>query len=225
MRRELFLLGALALAAGCGPSRAKMAGAQATADVKPAKWGEAFDHWTRSQKVYDHLETRLIVSTTWENSAFAGAYADEYARRYVLNDAAREEFRKHQEADAQSYHTFFLAAYTTESRWNDFSKRNSIWRIRLYDDKGGSVEPLVVNKVKDDDPVLHEFFPYFTLWTRGYVLKFPKDGLAADTKTLKLQITSALGAAELSWDRAGADQPKMERADAPAPVAAASPAP
>ena len=223
MRRELLLCAMLGVA--CGPSRAKMAGAQATADVKPGSWGDSFHHWTRSQKVYDHLETRLIVSTTWENAAFADAYSDEYARRYVLNDAAREEFRRHQEADAQSYHTFFLAAYTVESRWNDFSKRNSIWRMRLYDDKGASVEPLVINKVKDDDPTLHEFFPYFSLWTRGYVIKFPKDGLAPDSKTLKLQITSAVGAAELTWDRAGSDKPKMERADGPSPVAVASPEP
>ncbi len=227
MRRER-LIAALVLclaATACGPKRASMAGANATADVKPESWKKSLGHWTRGQKVYDHLETRLLVNATWECGAFADAYADEYARRYVLNDQAREEFRKRQEADAQSYHTFFMSAYTVEGRWNDFSKRDSIWRVRLYDDKGASVEPLVINKVKDDDPVLHEFFPYFTLWTRGYILKFPKDGLSPDSKTLKLQLTSAIGAAELSYDRAGAETPKMERATVPETVGAAAPAP
>lgn len=214
-RRDLAWLASLALVtAACGPSRARMAGAQATADVRPAQWNDAFARYTRSEKTYDHLETRLIVSATWRCGAFADAYANEYARRYVLSDSQRESFRKREESDAQSYQVFFLAAYTPESRWNDFSKRDSMWKIRLYDDKGNAVEPLVVTKVKDDDPTLHEFFPYFTLWTKGYVVKFAKDSLDPESKSYKLQITSSVGAAELAFDRAGADRPPMERASA-----------
>src|SRR5205814_9210088 len=118
-----------ASAAACGPHRSSMAGAKATADVKESSWNGALARWTRGEKVYDHLETRLIASATWESGAFKEAYSAEYARRYVLNDAAREDFRKREESDAQSYYSFFFAAYTLDSRWNDFSKRDSIWRI------------------------------------------------------------------------------------------------
>ena len=217
MRRASFLL-ALALAAGCGPSRSHMAGAKSTADVKASTWDDALARWTRSQKVYDHLETHLIVTATWRSGAFADAYADEYARRYVLNDSAREDVRKREESDAQSYDTFFFAAYTPTRDWNDFQKRDSIWRIRLYDDQGNAAEPLVINKVKDEDPVLHAFFPYFSQWTHGYVVKFAKDGLNPNAKTMKLQITSAVGAAELTFDATGAMRPPLERVSAPAAV-------
>lgn len=210
-----------------------MANGNATADVKPGEYDAALKRWTGSEKVYEQLETRLIVSSTYKSGAFRDAWSDEYARRYLLSDAERDEVKRREHADADSYHEFFFAAYTPESRWNDFSKRESIWKVRLFDDAGNSVEPLVVTKVKNDDPKLHAFYPYFTLWTKAYVVKFPKGGLSADSKSLRLQFSSALGAAEIAMDRSGADTPSPVRVEgggsstasagspAPAPVAPA----
>lgn len=208
MRRlEILVLAALVaapLVSGCG-KRAKMANAGATADVKPSEYRAALDRWTREQKVYQSLETRLLVNATYKSGAFRDAWVDENARRQVLSDADRDELKRREHDAADSYHEFFFAAYTQETRWNDFSRRDSIWRLRLFDDKGGSVEPLVVTRVKQDDPVARAFYPYFSLWGRGYVVKFPRAGLAEDSKTLRLQMTSAVAAAELEYSREGAD--------------------
>lgn len=222
MRRDAIGLAALlALTLGGCASRAKMAGAKATADVKPTRYEQALGHWTRTRKDYNHFETRLIVSATWRNGAFAEAWTDEYARLYLLDDTAREQMRKREESDAQSYQTFFFAAYTPKRDWNDFSKRSSIWNVRLFDDKGNFTEPLVITKVKKDDPVLHAMFPFYDPWNTAYTVKFAKDALAPDTKTLTLRFTSAVGAAELTYDTAGADQPPMERAAVPGAVSVA----
>lgn len=217
-------------AAGCaGSKRAEMANAEASKDVKPSEYSDALGSWTRESKVYAKLETRLIVNATYRSGAFREAYVDEYARRYLLASGERDDLRRRELNDAQTYHEFFFAAYTVESRWNDFSKRSSMWRLRLFDDKGASVEPLVVTRVKQDDPVLHAFYPYFSLWTRGYVVKFPREGLSPDSKTLRLQLTSAIGAAELEYARTNADrEPPVrvqtgETAVAPAPAPAPSP--
>jgi hypothetical protein len=211
-----------------------MANANATADVKPSEYREALNRWSGTEKVYDKLETRLIVSSTYKSAAFRDAWADEYSRRYLLSDADRDELKRREHADAESYHEFFFAAYTPESRWNDFSKRESIWKLRLFDDAGNSTEPLVVTKIKNDDPKLHAFFPYFTLWTKGYIVKFPKSGLSSDSKSLRIQFASALGAAELTLDRSGADTASPVRVEngggstasvAPVPAAVVAPAP
>lgn len=209
MRRlELLILAALVAApalSGCAKKRADMANGKATADVKPSEYDAALDKWTREQKVYQSLETRLLVNATYKSGAFRDAWVDENARRQVLSDADRDELKRREHDAADSYHEFFFAAYTQESRWNDFSRRDSIWRLRLFDDKGGSVEPLVVTRVKQDDPITRAFYPYFSLWGRGYVVKFPRAGLAEDSKTLRLQMTSAIAAAELEYSREGAD--------------------
>ena len=190
-----------------------MANHTATADVKEGEYNAALNRWSGTEKVYEKLETRLIVSSTYKSGAFRDAYADEYSRRYLLSDAERDELKRREHADAESYHEFFFAAYTPESRWNDFSKRESIWKVRLFDDAGNSVEPLVVTKVKNDDPKLRAFYPYFTLWTKAYVVKFPKSGLSADSKSLRIQFSSALGAAEIALDRSGADTASPVRVD------------
>lgn len=198
-----------------------MANASATADVQQGEYPDALSRWSGTDKAYEKLETRLIVSATWKTGAFREAYADEYARRYLLSDAERDDLKRREYLDGESYHEFFFAAYTPESRWNDFSKRDSIWKLRLYDEEGNFVDPLVVTKVKNDDPKLHAFYPYFTLWTKGYVVKFPKSGLAPAPKSVRLQFASALGAAEIEYDGVGAAAPAPVRVENVMPTASA----
>ena len=207
------------LVSGCSQKRAKMANGGATSDVKPSEYASALDKWTRERKVYQSLETRLLVNATYKSGAFRDAWVDENARRQVLSDADRDELKRREHDAADNYHEFFFAAYTQETRWNDFSRRDSIWRLRLFDDKGGSVEPLVVTRVKQDDPIVRAFYPYFTLWGRGYVVKFPRAGLAEDSKSLRLQMTSAVGAAELEYPREGADTSAPVRVENPGSTA------
>ena len=216
-------LSVAAAAAGCG-GRKSMANAPATADVKAREYDAALKRWSGQHKAYEKLETRLLVTATYKSGAFRDAWSDEYARRYLLSDSERDELKRSELSDAEAYHEFFFAAYTPESRWNDFSKRDSIWKVKLFDDAGNQSEPLVVTKVKNDDPKLHAFFPYFTLWTKGYTVKFAKSGLSPDSKTLRLQITSAVAAAEISFDRQGADMSVPVRVDNAGPTASA-PAP
>lgn len=205
--------------------RKTMGNAEATADVKRREYYAALDRWSGTHKVYEQLETRLIVSSTYKSGAFRDAYADEYARRYLLSDAERDDLKRREHDDAQSYHEFFFAAYTPESRWNDFSKRESIWKVRLFDDAGNWIEPLVVTRIKNDDPKLHAFFPYFTMWTKGYIVKFPKSGLSPDTKSLRIQFASALGAAEIALDRTGADTSAPVRVEKSGESTAVAPTP
>lgn len=213
--------------AGCSATGRKgMANAKATSDVRPSDYLDSLERWTVTKKVYHDLETRLIVSATYHSGAFRSDYVDEYARRYLLDTSEREEMLRKSLKEAERFHEFVFAAYTPESRWNDFSRRQSSWRLRLYDDQGNAVEPLVVTKPKQDDPLLRAFYPYFTLWSRFYVVKFPREGLSPETKTLKLQMTSALGAAEMTYPR-GEDLAAPIRVENtpgnPVPTAAASP--
>lgn len=221
MRREILLAAVLSLAAaaGCG-GRRSMSNAPATADVKAGDYRSALKRWSGQHKSYEKLETRLIVSATYKSGAFRDAWSDEYSRRYLLSDTQRDDLKRSELSDAEAYHEFFFAAYTPESRWNDFSRRESIWKVRLFDDAGNEAEPLVVTKVKNDDPKLKAFYPYFTLWTKGYTVKFAKNGLSPDSKTLKLQLTSAVAAAEITFDRQGADMPVPVRVENAGPTAA-----
>ena len=224
LRRSLLLLVPV-LALACGPKREDMGNAKATADVKPSEYDKALERWSASDKVYHSLETRLIVSATWKSGAFREAYVGEYARRYLLAESERDSMLKKELDAASTYQEFFFAAYTDESRTNDFNKRNTIWRVRLFDDKGGFTDPLVLSKQKDDDPVLHAFFPYFSIWKHGYDVKFAKSALSPDTKTLRLQLTSAIADAVMTFDATGADVPSPVRVDAGGAVSAASPIP
>ncbi len=220
-RPTLWIAALAAIAAsGCGGARSRMANAAATADVRPKDYGRAHTEWTRTEKVYDGLETKLLATATYRSAAFRDAYVDEYARRYLLSEPARDEMNAREHAEAERYHELFFAAYTGETRWNDFSKRTSIWKLRLFDDQGAYVEPLVVSKIPDDDPITRAFYPQFTPWTRGYLVKFPRPGLSEASKTLRLQVASAIGAAEMTFDRTKADTPAPARAEAEAGTAA-----
>jgi len=204
----------------------------AMAEAKPTKWGRALDAWTHTEKVYKDFETRLIVTATYRSEALRDSYVEEYARRYRLSEEEKEKMARREHDAGTTYQEFFIAAYTGNSRENDFNRRNSIWKLRLKDDKGNFVDPLTITRQKDDDPVAHSFYPYFSEWSRAYLVKFPRAGLADDSKTITLTLSSATADATLVYDRTHADTSapgvhvELETAvSAASPVPSAIPAP
>ncbi|MBI5286830.1 MAG: hypothetical protein HY878_04465 [Deltaproteobacteria bacterium] len=175
------------------------------AEVKPpqADYLNILNEWTRAQKVYDGLDTKLHIYATYKSWAFRMAYVDEYARRYLLDQVQKENLLAREREVDERFNEFFITAYTPDPKWNDFDRKGSIWTIYMEDDKGNRVSPIEVKKVDEKDPLVREFFPYLDLWSLGYVVRFPKYPPAGEGpfpgKDFRLIITGALGRAELRW--------------------------
>ena len=163
-----------------------------------------FDKWTREARIYVGLDVKLIASATFKSSQFRDAYSTEYVRIHRLIGAEKEKFVKDQREAAAAYNDFVLAAYVPDKKWNDFSKKNSIWKIYLTVGESKRLKPVEIRKIKKVSAVTGHFFPFISPWKSVYLVRFPADdktivdGSALD---IKLIITGVFGSAEMVWNK------------------------
>ena len=173
--------------------------------VKP-EYSEELDNWTRTVKVFEGFETRLYFSATYKSPSFRESYADRYVESYGLGESYRSALIERETEQGDRYNEFFFTAYTPVDEWNDFEKKESIWRLYLEDDTGARLTPVSITKLDNSDPVLREFFPYFDIWSSAYIVKFPKYSDAGtepipgpNTAFMRLIATGVIGQGQLEW--------------------------
>jgi len=173
--------------------------------VKP-EYSEELDNWTRTVKVFEGFESRLYFSATFKSASFRESYIDRYVESYGLSDTYRAALIEREAEQGDRYNEFFFTAYTPVDEWNDFDKKESIWRLYMEDDTGARLSPVSITKLDSSDPVLREFFPYFDLWSSAYVVKFPRYAEAGvepipgpDTAYMRLIATGIIGKGKLEW--------------------------
>lgn len=164
------------------------------------------NQWTKNQKVYENLETKLYVYATYKSWQWRQSYIDEYVKRYMMDALQKENIIAREKETDEKFNEFFLSIYTPDLKWNDFDKKDSIWNIYMEDEKGERVSPIEITKVDENNPIIREFFPYMDLWSYGYTVKFPKYMPAGkepfpspSSKSIRLIITGAAGKAKLEW--------------------------
>jgi len=169
----------------------------------PADYKRVLDRWTRHRRVIRQFDTNLDVHATYLSKEFVTAHAALYADHYHLTPGEKRRYLAKRLAEVSSHHEFFLGVTTADSAWNDFDRKDSIWRISLEDDHGTRVRPLAVRKVAIRET--HRiYFPYLTRFHSAYHVIFPvrvgsKPFVTTRTRWFKLIIASPLGAAELGW--------------------------
>lgn len=175
------------------------------ASSKPA-YLSSLERWTRSAKIYEGFEARLHISATFKDISFRRSYTDRYAESNSLSEEYRRALSEREAAAVEEYNEFFVSAYTPEERWNDFDRADSVWKLYLEDGSGAKLKPVSIKKVDVSDPLIREFFPYLDLWSKGYIVRFPKYSEAGeapipsgDTEYLRLSVTGVLGRGELVW--------------------------
>lgn len=175
---------------------------------KPQQKGyqEVLNKWTRGKKVFVGMESRLYFTATYKDPEFRAAYIDRYAQSYQLDDDMKKSLLDREMEQSDKFNEFFFAAYTPDQNWNDFDRLNSVWKLYLEDNSGSRLTPVTITKVDSSDPLIREFFPYFDLWSAGYIVRFPKYSEAGQepipssgTSYLRLVVTGVLGKGELEW--------------------------
>jgi hypothetical protein len=163
--------------------------------------------WTSEASIYRGLALELMSSATFKSPEFREAYANEYARTYKLSREEKEKLIKDQKEASLIYNDFIMAAYVPDKKWNDFNKKDSIWKIHLNAGNGKKIKPLEIRKIKKIDAVLTHFFPYITTWESIYLVRFPvklpgtNKNIIDDTcSNIKIVITSVLGTTEMVWN-------------------------
>ena len=178
--------------------------------ITPEDYDAILERWTRTDKVYDVLDAKLFVHSTFHSPEFRAAFlirhqtvygrGSEVARRLALTSEGAEDSIE-----------FFFSAWTPDVKWNDFSEPDSIWRVTLEGDDGVPVDGKVLRLKPTAN--LRVIYPYISEWAKTYAVRFPRTNdrgqavITAASKWFRVKITSALGQAILEWQLAPAVPP------------------
>ncbi len=153
------------------------------------------DRNTRSTAIYDNLDSRVFLQATWHSPEFAKARAEREASFQALSSAATEALIDDASVRARDATEFFFAVHVNDSRFDDFDRRSSMWRLVLWVD-GKEYALQNIERLGRSTPKLRAYYSYFESFWVAYRLQFPAID-EATVSELKLRVSSVLGQAEL----------------------------
>ncbi len=205
MKRTLVVIFAAGLGvAACAEARVSMSGGPR--EYVPSDYSLVLNRWTRTEQLItlSELDDMLTATATFESWDFRWAYVVRYSSDYRLTVEQRRELLQRTLADTQVKYEFYAAIYGTKWKWDDLTKPNSAWTVRLIDEKGNETAPTKLELIKPG-PIEFRYFPYTSPHRHCFRIDFPRvsaDGkptIAEDAQWFGLRFAGAQGNEELRW--------------------------
>jgi hypothetical protein len=166
------------------------------------KYLALLDHYTGKAEIYSGFDTQLFAGVTYQTWEFREARVKRLALFRSMTPDEIASLLTRERAEYEKYNVFVLGTWTVDSRFDDFDKRDSVWRIALVLD-GEEVLPVDVVRVSRVTQDVRAIYPYMGNFWVQYRARFPryrKDGsplIRPGTRRVKLVLASSLGKAEM----------------------------
>jgi hypothetical protein len=200
------LLGAIALAAGCG-----MLPHAPIPQPESGTWPQERDAATRRADIYDGFEHRADVWTI----RLTPAVREERARRVAAwqdwTAAELEAKLGHERAEAAKWDDFIVFLYTADKKWNDLDAVESVWRMVF--DMGGGEEVRGKAESIARDATFDALFPMGGPFDVVYRVRFPRFDPEPFPRPGVLRLASALGELRLPYTPGSLPVPAPRPAD------------
>ena len=204
MRRLLVAAVLLGVLGGCANTPPVVGEPAPTLDDPKAEaaYTAVLDRYSGRQEIYDGFDTRIFAGATLQTPAFRDARVRRRALFQTLPAVKVEALLAEEQAEAAKFHEFFLGVHVNDYRYDDFSQRNSIWRIALVT-PAGEVTPMEIRRIGRVDLNVRAYYPYTSLFWIGYRVRFPltfssgQPVIPEGTDQVLLRVASSLGSAEL----------------------------
>jgi hypothetical protein len=194
------------LAAGCALSPPKVGeqGASVPSAAEEKAYQQTLEHYSDHAEVYDLLNTHMFTALTYQSWPFREARIHRMATFQVQPQAVVDKNLAIERSAFDSFHEFFFGVHLPYYRYDDFDRRNSIWRISLVTDVGETTATSV-ERLGRADLNMRAIYPYMDDFWVGYRIRFPRSTASGDpvippgTKRMMVRIASTLGKAELHF--------------------------
>jgi hypothetical protein len=163
--------------------------------------------WTRTEHLIalSDLDNFLTTTATYESWDFRWAYVVRYVQDYRLTIEQRKKLLEKTLEETRQRHQFFVALYGGERKYNDLTKPNSAWIVRLIDDTGNETAPEEIAAISKSNALERTYYPYNSVWRLAFRIRFPRatvDGrptISRKAKWFGLRFAGAQGNSELIW--------------------------
>jgi hypothetical protein len=169
---------------------------------------DVLDDWTESSSLVTlrDLDTLLQPTATFESWDFRWAYVIRYVDDYRVTIDQRKKLLESTLEETKNGHHFFVALTGGNRRFNDLTKPESAWIVRLIDSTGNEIAPDDIKFVQRPNAVEQTYYPYITPFHLVFRIRFPrtnpegKPTIAPNAEWFGLRFAGAKGSTELVWD-------------------------
>lgn len=162
--------------------------------------------WTRTETLFalSELDNFLTASATFESWDFRWAYVVRYVQDYRLTIEQRKTLLERTLDETRQRHQFFVAIYGGDRKYNDLTKPDSAWIVRLIDDSGNETAPEEIQAIKKPNALERTYYPYNSIFRMAFRIRFPraaggKPTISDSAKWFGLRFAGAQGNTELIW--------------------------
>lgn len=193
------------LAAGCAPQQVALS--EGPREYVATDYESVLVQWTRTEHLISvsELENFLTATATFESWDFRWAYVIRYADDYRLTVEQRKKLLERTLEETRQHHQFFVAITGGERKYNDLSKADSGWIVRLTDSTGNETAPEEIGAIKKPNALERTYYPYNSVFRRAYRIRFPrvdahgKPTISPSAEWFGLRFAGARGNSELIW--------------------------
>lgn len=199
MSARLAAVAAALICAGCATGRVPRVGdapPMAQDMVSEHAYQETLKRYTDQKGIYDGLDTRLFVAATWQSPRFVEARVKRLGEFQVQPEQEVAQKLADEREKLEGKTEFFFGVHANDPRFDDFDRKNSIWRLALVTG-GKELRPTEVRRVGRSTMDMRATYPYMDVFWVAYAVRFDAELSPGETATLK--VASTLGQAELSF--------------------------
>jgi hypothetical protein len=195
------------LASGTGCSTTQVTLAEGPREYVATDYENVLKEWTRTEHLVSisELENFLTATATFESWDFRWAYVVRYADDYRLTVEQRKKLLERTLEETRQHHQFFVAITGGERRYNDLTKPDGGWIVRLTDSSGNETAPEEIVAVKKPNALERTYYPYNSVFRRAFRIRFPrvnaqgKPTISPNAEWFGLRFAGARGNSELTW--------------------------
>ena len=202
---KLVALAAACLVAGCASAPIVVSLAEPSPPPTAKDYVNELKKWTRHAHLRNDFDQALDVDATLRSPEFREAYAAKYIEVFRIGTENQAHTRGDLLSDGADSYEFHIETATHDYDLNDLTSAKTVWRVTLLDDEGHEVKPSLVRGIKERRAVDQEFYPYTSIFSKGWRMRFPRarpDGtplVGSDTKSLTLRFAGPVGVVDLVW--------------------------
>ena len=195
---------ALVLSACSGVPRIGEPGPTVRSASAENEYQATLERYSDHAEIYEMFNTRLFTAMTYQSWRFREARVQRVALFQDLPKDVVENNLAAERAAFESFHEFFFGVHAASYRFDDFDRKDSIWRIALVTESGETT-PASVERIGRSNLNLRAIYPYLGDFWVAYRIRFPRatpsgaPTIPPGTNHFMLRLASTLGRAELHF--------------------------
>lgn len=162
-----------------------------------SRYQSLLERFSAHQGVYDQLDTKAFFYATWQSPQFVVGRVDRQAMFHELPAGERAALLSAEQARVSDATEFFMAVHVNDSRFDDFDRATTMWRLALVV-RGDELKPVSVERLGRTNVDMRATYSYIESFWVGYRVRFAKVQLQPG-ELLIFRAASPLGKADLSF--------------------------